>query len=75
MAAVDDSCSYVSLNCDPNSRILVWKIQDGIIFILIVNKSVDPNRYKSSVAESIALITQGNCRPSVLLYRSDSFII
>ena len=65
VAAVDDSCSQVSLNCEPNGRILIWKIQDGIIFILIVSKSVDPSRYKSSVAESIALISQGNYLTSI----------
>lgn len=61
MTHVDDDCNHILLDSSHHTRLMVWRIQQRSLLIIEVKKSVDFNKYKNAVEESLDTIEQGNC--------------
>ena len=62
MAHVDDDCNHILLDSSNHTRLMVWRIQQRSLLIVEVKKSVDFNKYKNAVEESLDTIEQGRLR-------------
>ena len=56
---VDDDCNHILLDSSHHTRLMVWRIQQSYLMIIEVNKSVNFDKYRNAIEESLDTIEQG----------------